>query len=938
MDLFKGLLRFSGLAVALPAFLGGLMACTDDVAYTPHVAPDSVPSENTPSDSAADSVSQSNGPLMFTEIDPTNLVYEDHEGDDGGWVEIFNTSNEPVDLAGKYLTNKLDKPTKWKFGNVVVPPQGYVLVFLSGKDLPDYVAPSDTMEMVGTGCWKWTDSQAEPVAGFSYANLLPGYKKICFTSDSKRQFGSVMKFGDNAELGWSSISVFVGTGSSDKEDVQDISSANEILMQAYITKDRKVSFRLAQPDVDDWQGYEFVFTGTGDSSTVYRATLPAGVSFPDLKNIYGTRMSPESKESQEVTVKVFSYLARNRGHEPHASFKAKKEGGSLYLMDEAGQVMASLNYPEIPAGKSWSYGVVSAGESSEAGWGFGEPSPYGFAEQAVVSVRSPALDSLTQLPPSGFYKEPFVVSFPEGMNIRCHVGGKVPDENSPEITLLGIEKTQVLRCRSMVPGTLPGKVMTRTYIFEDASTVPAIFVTADPGSLFSQDSGIYAEGYYAQDADPHYGANYWWDKEIPVHVELLEVGSRQPDFSKDAGLSIFGNYSRMNAKKSVAVTFREKYGENRLEYPLFPEFPVLKSFKAFILRCNGSNFGNDYIRDMLASSISEGLGVDYQRGRAAVVFYNGEYYGIHNIRERSTEYYFETHYGMDPKKIDLLKADNSASNGSGAEYQAMMSWLEDNHLDKAENYAKVAAQMDVDNFMNYVQTELFVNNRDWPSNNLKKWRSSDPKTLWKWFIYDTDFGFGTNMSQFKNNIFEFATAEDGDSWPNGPASTLLLRRLLENDSFKNAFINRMSVLLSMNFESSRVKSRIDKLMGDIQGEIPRDQRLWGHKVNWFDSQLKTIYSFAQNRPGVILAELREFFDLGTLVPMVLAADGGGTLSVCGLELDRESMDINFFDGLPVELTAVPKPGHVFVQWSDGVTDASRIILPEKGVSLKAQFR
>ena len=36
-------------------------------------------------------------------------------------------------------------------------------------------------------------------------------------------------------------------------------------MQAYITKDRQVSFRLAQPDMDDWKGYEIVLTGTGDS-------------------------------------------------------------------------------------------------------------------------------------------------------------------------------------------------------------------------------------------------------------------------------------------------------------------------------------------------------------------------------------------------------------------------------------------------------------------------------------------------------------------------------------------------------------------------------------------------------------------------------------------------------------------------------------------------
>ncbi len=931
-DLKTALLRksYAGLASACLAFGAlGFSACSDDGASKP-----SLPSNSNSSSSSSINVPYVGGPLMFTEVDPTNLVYEDHEGGDGSWIEILNTSDEPVNLAGKYLTNSLDKPTKWTFGNVVVPAQGFMVVFLSGKDLKDYVAPTDSTEMIGPGYWSWTDSQNEDVAGFSYADPLPGQKKLCFKEDGKRRCGAVMKLGDNEELGWSSISVMIGTGSTDPDDVVDISGANEILMNAYITKDRKVSFRLTQPDMDDWKGYEIVLTGTGDSSTVYHVSLPAGTTFPDLANIYGTRMSPESKESQEVSVKIFSYIARNRGHEPHASFKAKKTGGALFLLDENGFLMDSLTYPEIPAGKSWSYGSVNG----TAGFGFAEPSPYGLSVGEVYPVRSPALDTLTELPPSGFYQAPFVVNFPEGYNIHCELGGKAPSENSPLITVLGFDKTTTVRCGSFVPGAMPGKLLNRTYVFESLPTVPAVFLTADPGSLFDPDSGIYMEGNFAQDAEPHYGANYWLDKEIPVFVELLEVGVNQPAFAKDAGLEIFGNYSRMNNKKSVAITFREKYGGKRLEYPLFPEFPELKSFKGFVLRDNGSNNGNDYIRDMLASSITEGLGVDYQRGRASIVYYNGEYYGIHNIRERSTEYYFETHYGMDPKSIDLLKADNSASNGSSTEYQAMMDWLETAHLDDDANYEKVAAQIDIGNFINYVLSELFIDNRDWPSNNLKKWRCSNPKTQWKWFIYDTDFGFGSGMSSYKNNIFEFATAEDGESWPNGPESTLLLRRLLENDGFRSAFINRMAVLLVMNFESTRVTARINKLMGDISSEIERDQKTWDRNSKWMTTSLNNIKNFAKERPGVIQKELQEYFALGSLAPVTLSVSGGGTIAVHGLALDVSPMEINFFEGLPVEISAVESGGRVFSNWSDGVTSPTRIIMPGEVSSLNAIFR
>ena len=337
--------------------------------------------------------------------------------------------------------------------------------------------------------------------------------------------------------------------------------------------------------------------------------------------------------------------------------------------------------------------------------------------------------------------------------------------------------------------------------------------------------------------------------------------------------------------------------------------------------------------------MSEGLGVDYQRGRFAVVYYNGEYYGIHSIRERSTEYYFETHYGMDPDKVDLLKADNTVSAGSALDYLALMDWIENHSLADENNYAYVESQMDVDNFLNYMHTEMFANNRDWPGNNLKKWRGTNPKTKWKWFLYDLDFGFGNTYSEYTNNIFEFSTANvDGDAWPNGPAYTFLLRSLLENETFKAAFINRMAVLLQMNFESSRVLARIDKMMSEIESEIPRDQKRWKLSSTRMSKQLTAIQNFAKNRPGIVYDELREFFDLGPASPMTLSVEGQGSILVHGLPLDTSPMKVNFFDGFPVMVTAQPAAGSVWSGWSDGVKDISRTVDPGEVKSLTAVFK
>ena len=55
----------------------------------------------------------------------------DPQGDYEDWIELHNTSNETVSLAGMYLTDKMDNLTKWEFPDIsTIPPRGYIIVWL----------------------------------------------------------------------------------------------------------------------------------------------------------------------------------------------------------------------------------------------------------------------------------------------------------------------------------------------------------------------------------------------------------------------------------------------------------------------------------------------------------------------------------------------------------------------------------------------------------------------------------------------------------------------------------------------------------------------------------------------------------------------------------------------------------------------------------------
>jgi hypothetical protein len=899
-------------------------------------------------------------PVIFSEVSPSNANFKDNDGNDPGWLELYNTSDAPVSLKGVALSNDAKYPRRWIFGDATVPAKGHMIVFLSGKNYSDYIAPSDSVNMIGTDCSSEASSgmgmwgggfdfgggmgdfgggfgggAGAGVGGAAAGNTgnaenLPGQSSLCFNENGASQIGAVVKVAQ----GGSYTRVVVNSSAK-------LGNADQLVIRGFITKSHKIRVNFKEGDtISSWGGKNL--RGTGDTSSVYYVRL--GDNATDLKrnNVTATTFATETQGSESTTIKITSYIARKRGHEPHTTFKAEDQGGVLYLVSESG-VLDSVRYSAVPTGASWSRDAAGK-------WGFAVPSPYGntvgevFAEQAQTNE--------VNIPASGFYSSPVSVTFPAGT--RCEQGGTEPSANSPVVDqTLNISATTVLRCRVFATGSYPSEEVIRTYVFGQAPTVAAMFVTTDPLSMFSPDTGLYMTGNGAAMMDPKKGANFWSNRELPVYVELFEPGSpKTPAFGIMGDYKISGQYSRAKEKKSFSITLREEYGDKRLKYTLFPDHPELKKFKAFSLRNFGNNCGDDYVRDRLGTSMTEGLDVDYQRGRYVVVYYNGKYYGVHDLRERNSEYYYETKYGLDPNDIDLIDAQNEVGAGSATDYKNMLDWLQSNELTSDANYQKIADQIDVDNYMNYMQAEMFLNNGDWPHNNMKKWRVASQKSKWKWFLYDVDFGFGVGYNTQNGNVFSYVTNRNGTNGmgmmpgmgggqqSGGSISehTILMIRLLENENFKKAFINRFCVLLSMNFSAERLLKRIDELQSQVQAEVAGDAAFWGYDEASMSSNLEKIKSFAQTRQQTIMSEMQQYFSLGESAAVTLSAQGSGKILVHNLALDQSSMAVNFYRDVPVTVTAVPNTGAVFGGWSDGVQEATRTFNPGEVTTLTATFK
>ena len=160
--------------------------------------------------------------------------------------------------------------------------------------------------------------------------------------------------------------------------------------------------------------------------------------------------------------------------------------------------------------------------------------------------------------------------------------------------------------------------------------------------------------------------------------------------------------------------------------------------------------------------------------------------------------------------------------------------------------------------------------RDWPGNNIKFWRDHRTSGKWRWILYDTDFGFGIwDPNAYTFNTLQFALTPNGPDWPNPPWSTYMLRRLIENNHFKNTFINVYSDLLNTIFSSSYISEKLDSVRSIIEDEIQNHKDRWPQSATNWNYNLSTMQSFSANRRSYAINHLRNKFNLASLVIKLL---------------------------------------------------------------------
>ncbi len=415
-------------------------------------------------------------------------------------------------------------------------------------------------------------------------------------------------------------------------------------------------------------------------------------------------------------------------------------------------------------------------------------------------------------------------------------------------------------------------------------------VSGDPAVLTEKPDGIF------------YGENYELrgrESEREVYVSAWD-GSGEQILGQHCGVRIYGAGSRGNSIKSMKLFARKSYGNDAgvgafhtdlFQTPLADgSGMVIDEYDKLVLRNSGNDFQFAFIRDELCQTLAAEAGfADYETVVPAVVYLNGEYYGLFWLHETYCDDYFKDKY---PSDIDLgsfvicegtdieKKVEEDDEDAVHAQaFNDMYAQYAEADLTDDTVYAALCEQMDVENYLDYFAFNIYINNRDWPQNNFRCYRyvpmdgeapgESVYDGKWRFLLHDMDYSMGMyeqpELLAHYNNLSHILKEGDERYSP-------LFAALMEREDCRTYFRDKIYEYADGVLDGMHIKDVLSQLNGSRYLEQMKyyqhldnlrkqgDGSIWTYSGHLND-QLKIINTFADKREMYLLQHLEECLPL-----------------------------------------------------------------------------
>ena len=496
---------------------------------------------------------------------------------------------------------------------------------------------------------------------------------------------------------------------------------------------------------------------------------------------------------------------------------------------------------------------------------------------------------------------------PEGTEIRYTLDGSEPTKNSQLYqSQLSFNTNKIVRAKLFCDGKLSPRSTTHSYLFHGRDiTLPVISINTDNRYFNDSKIGIYSDNK-ASDGKKNYEHN--WRR--PMNIEFFMKDMNASTLNQLIEARVCGGATRGAARKSMAIYANKRFGEKRFNYEFFPDQkPGLKDFKSLMLRNAGNDFDYLYMRDaIIQRNVGSHLDIDWQAWQPAIVYINGQYRGMLNIRERSNEDNIYTNYnGLED--LDMFENWGELKEGTWDNYNAFKVFYNEH----GHTMAEFEQWMDCMEFLNLMAANLYYNNVDFPGNNIVMWRPTAEGGRWRWIMKDTDYTMGLYSQCAANyKILEWLYNPNYDSglnWgANGYDSTRLFRRLMEDADFNREFIDHCAIYMGDFLNEKGTRAVWDPMYNMIKTEYTYHRNLINQWWPNYNDELRNARNWLSQRTNHFYQQLADYYKLGTPTPLVINKDASEEVKtyVNGIEIKDGYFDGKFFEGR--KLTVEGKAG------------------------------
>ncbi len=589
----------------------------------------------------------------------------------------------------------------------------------------------------------------------------------------------------------------------------------------------------------------------------------------------------------------------------NTSFKVSQSiGEEIVFSNPAGVILESYDFDVIsPNRMNQSYGRVPNGTGpmliqTNPSQGAANTGATGTAYAATPTMSLQA----------GYYGAPITVTLattePNSTIYYTTNGSQPSNTSTPYTGPIAISTTTVLRAMvySSTASILPSFTETNTYFFgNDNHTIPVVSI-----------SGTTLDG--------------GWNGDELTHLEYFQNGAFTIETSGDS--NEHGNDSNAYGQRGFDYITRDALGyDHEIEYPLF-HTSERQSYQRLIFKAAANdNYpfsnGGAHIRDAYVCELSilGDLHLDERKTRSCIVYINGQYWGVYEIREKVddtdyTDYYYDQPAG----NVDFLKTWG----GTWTEYAAaptfnpqtqwntFVNFTTSNSMADQANYDYVVSQFNTMSLIDYFILNGYTVCTDWLNWNTAWWRGTNPLgdgRRWRYALWDNDntFGHGANYTGVSSTQPTSDPCQvEGQGNVGGQGHIPVLNALFDNPDFFADYIQRYAELSNTIFSCERMIEVLDSMILVIEPEMPRQIQRWGGNINTWNNNVQEVRDFILARCNSnIIDGIADCYDV---VPFEITfqIDGVGDIQVGDTELSPYETPFTgtYFADLEIDLEAL----------------------------------